>query len=80
MSDDEACGLEPLEVHVEERAADREVAGELADVVAAGGEGGDDAQAVRIRERGEHPEHVVSRCLDGVDGRWLLYLSEDTDM
>src|SRR5450755_4400696 len=59
---DEPRFLELLQVQMQERTADADLARELADVVAsAGGQRGDDAQPVRAVERRQRRKQLVSR-------------------
>ena len=54
-----AC-LEPLEVHVDERAAEADLARQRAHVDPAGRDGGQDAHAVGVRERCEHAHELIA--------------------
>lgn len=74
MTRDEARCLEALEMHVDQWAAELHVARQLADVVPSLDESGQDLDAVRVRQRGEHPNEVLS-----LRPRLVRHLSETTD-
>ncbi|WRL62269.1 hypothetical protein U6N30_19805 [Blastococcus brunescens] len=59
-SDDETGGLEPLQVHVQQRPADADLARQVAHVVAAAGEGGEDAQPDGVGQGRQHLDQVVA--------------------
>jgi hypothetical protein len=58
---DEPGGLEPSEMHVDERSAQPHLTGKLAHVHAAAGEGREDPEPVRVGQRREQPHELAPR-------------------
>ena len=57
----QAIHLRSAQVHLQQRTADPQLTGELADVGALGPQGRDDPQPVRVAEGAQLPQELVAR-------------------